>query len=100
MCIRDRYEVNVGIKSIKYEADSLGNELTLPLNDWIDIGVIGKTAEDQDTFLYLQKHLINKEEMNFNITVDQKPVKAGIDPINKLIDRNSDDNIANVVLDN
>ena len=38
--------------------------------------------------------------MNFNITVDQKPVKAGIDPINKLIDRNSDDNIANVVLDN
>jgi len=93
-----QYKVNVGIKSIKYEADSLGNELAIPLNDWIDIGVIGKTAEDQDTFLYLQKHLINKEDMNFTITVDQKPVKAGIDPINKLIDRNSNDNTTNVVL--
>jgi ABC-2 type transport system permease protein len=27
------------------------------------------------------------------ITVDKKPVQAGIDPLDKLIDRNPDDNV-------
>lgn len=31
--------------------------------------------------------------MTFEIEVDEKPVRAGIDPYNKLIDRESDDNI-------
>ena len=28
--------------------------------------------------------------------VDEKPVRAGIDPYNKLVDRNSDDNLKKV----
>ena len=30
--------------------------------------------------------------MDFEITVDEEPVKAGIDPYNKLIDRTPDNN--------
>jgi len=96
--VNGTYEVNLDIKSVKYVADSLGNEKAVPLNDWIDIGVLGKTSEDKDTILYMQKHKINQEDMSFSIFVDEKPIKAGIDPINKLIDRNSSDNTKNIEL--
>jgi ABC-2 type transport system permease protein len=68
------------------------------LNDWIDIGVLGETADGRDTVLYLQKHKIDQEEMSFDIKVNALPVKAGIDPINKLIDRNPVDNRKAVTL--
>jgi ABC-2 type transport system permease protein len=34
--------------------------------------------------------------MEFEVTVDQQPARAGIDPYNKLIDRNPDDNVITV----
>jgi hypothetical protein len=43
--------------------------------------------------IYLKKHLVDEQEKSFTITVDEKPLKAGIDPIFKLIDRNPEDNI-------
>jgi len=35
--------------------------------------------------------------MNFDLIVDQLPAQAGIDPLNKLIDRRPDDNLTRVV---
>jgi len=35
-------------------------------------------------------------ETEFTLITDEKPLKAGIDPDNKLIDRNSDDNLKSV----
>ena len=90
--IGDQYQVEIDISAIKYRADSLGNETSIPLNDWIDIGVLGEDEKGKDKILYLQKHKINAEEMTFKIMVNELPVKAGIDPINKLIDRNPSDN--------
>ena len=58
----------------------------------VDIGVYGQDEAGEDKLIYLQKHKINQETMNFKIEVDELPIKAGIDPINKLIDRNPDDN--------
>ncbi len=34
--------------------------------------------------------------MTFELVVDERPVRAGIDPYNKLVDRNSDDNVKKV----
>jgi hypothetical protein len=34
--------------------------------------------------------------MSLNVTVDERPIRAGIDPYNKLIDRDSDDNVKKV----
>ena len=42
--------------------------------------------------LYLEKRKIEHEENAFTIIVDKKPVRAGIDPYNKLIDRRPKDN--------
>ena len=96
--VGDQFKVALDISSIKYRADSLGNETSIEVKDWIDIGVIGEDENGKEKILYLKKHKINEKEMKFEIMVDEKPIKAGIDPINKLIDRNPDDNRMRVSL--
>ena len=58
------------------------------MDDWIDIGVLGK----DNKILSMQKYRITKPEETFEVVVNTKPEKAGIDPLNKLIDRNPKDN--------
>jgi ABC-type transport system involved in multi-copper enzyme maturation permease subunit len=87
------YEVTVSVMSEKFKADSAGNETNVSVSDWIDIGVYGKDTKGKDKLLYLKKHKITAKESKFVITVPEPPTKAGIDPINKLIDRHPDDNV-------
>ena len=49
--------------------------------------------KSQDTYFLLEKVLITVLFTTFTYNVNQKPVKAGIDPMNKFIDRVIDDNI-------
>ncbi|MFT7030094.1 MAG: hypothetical protein ACJA2C_001489 [Marinoscillum sp.] len=89
----NEYLVNLSVNTIKYQADSLGNEEEQILKDWIDIGVFTEGNDGKDSLIYLQKHKISQAENDFVLTVGAKPTKAGIDPINKLIDRNPKDNV-------
>ena len=59
------------------------------MNDLIDIGVLDADGK----YLYLQKHKIDQEKTDITVTVDKVPAQAGIDPVDKLIDRNPDDNV-------
>jgi len=61
---------------------------SLPLADYIEIGVFG----EDDKELYLKKHRINGIFETIEIIVDEEPEEVGIDPYNKLIDTQSDDN--------
>ena len=94
---KDKFEVTLKVSSEKLRADSTGTETNLPLNDWIDIGIYTKTKASKDSLVYLKKHKITKKENTFKIMVKDKPRKAGIDPMHKLIDRHSDDNTKIVV---
>lgn len=87
-----KYQVNLDINAKKSRADGKGEEHTVPINDLIDIGV----QDAQGNYLYLQKQKIDKEHMDLTLLVDKSPAKAGIDPLNKLIDRNPDDNVVKV----
>jgi len=58
----------------------------------IDIGVLDGNGK----YLYLQKHKMEQEKTEITVTVDKLPAKAGIDPVDKLIDRNPDDNVVAV----
>jgi hypothetical protein len=62
------------------------------MDDWVDVGVLG--ADDKP--LYLEKKRIRNGEWEFTVHVTEKPLKAGIDPINKLIDRRPEDNVTSV----
>ncbi|MFK7937127.1 MAG: M1 family aminopeptidase, partial [Saprospiraceae bacterium] len=88
----NQYEVTIDVNALKYRADSLGNETKIPIRDWIDVGVYTRGESGKDSLVYLKKHLIDQEEMQIAVMVDALPTKAGIDPINKLVDRNSGDN--------
>ena len=90
-----KYKVTLTVQAKKLKSDGNGNETAMPLNDFIDIGVFsGK--KDHELPLYLEKKKITAEKQTFEIVVDQLPTRAGIDPLNKLIDRISDDNMIDV----
>ncbi|MEP2024805.1 M1 family aminopeptidase, partial [Reichenbachiella sp.] len=98
----DKFELNLTYEAKKLRADSLGNTSEIEMQDWVDIGVFGKPTDgEKDRLIYLQKHKITAGETTIQILLDEEPVKAGIDPINKLIDRNPDDNVksANEMVD-
>jgi len=86
-----KYKVTLEVQARKMQADGNGVESPMPLADYIEIGVFsGK--KDEEKPLYLKKEKMTDEHKTFVITVDQQPTLAGIDPYNKLIDRNADDN--------
>ena len=86
-----KYKVTLNVKVRKLQADGSGNESPMPLHDLIEIGVFnGK--KDEEKPLYLKKEWLTQPSQTFEIIVDQMPTRAGIDPYNKLIDRDSDDN--------
>jgi hypothetical protein len=89
---KGKHEVRLKVKARKVKADGFGMEREVPLADWIDIGVF----DAQKKPLYLAKHKIDKHETEFTLTVDGVPNTAGIDPWNKLVDRNPDDNTTHV----
>ena len=87
-----KYKVQLTVQSRKVKADGSGNESPMPVNDLIDIGVFtGK--QDEEKPLFLKKFRLTAPKQTFEIVVDRLPTRAGIDPYNKLIDRNSEDNM-------
>jgi aminopeptidase N len=90
-----KYKVTIEVQARKVQADGSGAETPMPLADYIEIGVFsGK--KDEEKPLYLKKEKFTGEHKTFEIVVDQQPTLAGIDPYNKLIDRNADDNMIDV----
>ncbi|GMQ27996.1 ABC transporter permease/M1 family aminopeptidase [Algoriphagus confluentis] len=96
------YEITLDIRSQKLYADETGKESNAEYEaDYIDVGVFA--AEDKDENgrtrvnpLYVQKHKIKPGQSTLTVKVKGQPVKAGIDPYNKLIDRIPDDNTKDV----
>ena len=105
-----RYEVAIELEVRKYRSDGIGqqyysnvtgdsttyqcaetNEMmySLPLADYIEIGIFGEVSENP---LYLERHKMEHIHNKLTIIVDQKPVEVGVDPYNKLIDAQPWDN--------
>ncbi len=67
-----------------------------PLNDYVEVGIFGektkKGKHEYENELYNKKYLINKINNKVSIAVNEKPIEVGVDPYNKLIDRDSNDN--------
>lgn len=96
-----KYVVTLKLHTEKFEADGKGKETTVPLRDTIDVGILARPQggkEDQETVLYLAKHAFSDTQTTLEIVVDGEPYDAGIDPYNKLIDRDSDDNRKRVTI--
>jgi ABC-type transport system involved in multi-copper enzyme maturation permease subunit len=94
-----KYIVRIEVAAAKYRADGKGRETPSPLDDWIDIGVFGARdpkGPSEGRLLALEKRRVDGSGSTFEMVVDEEPKKAGIDPFNKLIDRNPGDNLVSV----
>lgn len=83
-----RYELTIEYTARKVRADGEGRETEQPMDDFVDVGVFD--AEQQP--LRLEKRRLAGGEGSLRLIVDGKPARAGIDPLNKLVDRDPDDN--------
>ncbi|MBT5220037.1 MAG: hypothetical protein HOI35_14335 [Woeseia sp.] len=95
-----KYDVTIKLEAAQYEADGDGQQKEVTLDMEIDIGIFTKNLNDvyegDDHVLYFEKQSIHSGQSTLTFTVDERPTHAGVDPYNKLIDRNSDDNVKTV----
>lgn len=91
------YKVTIDAKVAKVYADAEGNETAAEFDIPVDIGVFTKNPADADFgpehVLYLDKHGVEGADGSIELIVSSQPTHIGVDPYNKLIDRNSNDNI-------
>ncbi|SEM43091.1 Peptidase family M1 [bacterium A37T11] len=99
---KGEYEVTLKVSTKKFYADAKGNEKPASnMADYIDIGVFAAETQDssgrrQTNPLFLKKYKLQAGEHELKFRVKGQPVKVGIDPYLKLIDRISDDNVKDI----
>ena len=95
-----RFKVSMDVELAKVYADKEGNETDGVFDIPVDIGLFLKNPGDDDfsaeDVIHFERRMIADMKSTIEIIVDKKPVIAGIDPYNKLIDRNSNDNLTDV----
>jgi aminopeptidase N len=87
-----KYETSLSVTIKKIWAADQGQETVVPFDQLVDIAALDAKGEP----LYLQKLRLASGESVLTLITDELPAKAGIDPLNKLIDRDPDDNVVNV----
>src|SRR5262249_47469483 len=58
-----KYQVHLVIESGKFRADGRGQERPVKLDNWMDIGVLDSSGK----YLYLKKHKIDREKLEFDL---------------------------------
>ncbi len=97
-----RYDVTLTIEAKKAYADGHGKEtpVAIPAGELFDVGVFsaepGKPGFGRKDVLAFRTLPLRSGVQTLTLTVDRPPRFAGVDPYNKQIDRNSDDNAIRV----
>jgi len=95
-----RFEVSFTVEGRKLYADGKGKESEAPLDEEFDVGVFtaepGKKDFKADSILHFERRVMKSGRQTVTLVVEREPKWVGIDPYNKRIDRNSEDNLARV----
>lgn len=90
------YKVRIEADVKKLYSNGQGQETEAPLDLLLDVGVFGEEEKDgkkQEKVLFLEKRRVQSGHFVFEVDVAEKPVRAGVDPYNKWVDRASGDNV-------
>jgi ABC-2 type transport system permease protein len=97
-----KYEVTLQVEARKLYADGQGKETEAPLDEPFEVGVFtaepGKADFKADSVLRFERRPIKTGKQTITLVVEREPKFVGVDPYNKRIDRNSDDNLKRVAL--
>lgn len=82
------WDVTIKVKAVKYRVDEKGTQTDIEFSDFIDVGAL----DDKGEAIFLEPRRVSKGDSELTFTVPTKPARVGLDPINLLVDRTSDDN--------
>lgn len=82
------WDVTARVKAVKYKSDDQGKQTEVDFDDFMDVGAL----DEDGNALFLEKRRVKQGESTVTFTLAQRPARVGLDPLNKLIDRTSDDN--------
>ena len=92
-----KWDVAVTVQARKFYADGKGKEMDAPLNEVFDVGLFsaepGKRAFDEKSIIAFDRRPIRTGTQVLRFVTNEKPAFAGVDPYNKWIDRDSNDNV-------
>ena len=92
-----RWDVDLEVEARKLYADGKGKETEAPLAESFDVGVFtvepGRKGYDKQSVIAVQQATVKSGKQTLRLVVDREPKVAGVDPFNKRVDRNSDDNL-------
>jgi aminopeptidase N len=95
-----KWELRLSVEARKLVADGKGVETEEPLDEPIEIGVFTEEPGDKDfdagSVLLFERRPVRSGTQEWTLVLDREPVWAGIDPYNKRIDRNAEDNLKKV----
>ena len=89
-----KFNVSLDIEAYKVRADTLGNETRIAWNDWVDVGFFADA--DEEELIMEQRVKFDTTNFKMSFELDQRPVKAAIDPRRILIERVYSDNVKRV----
>lgn len=92
-----QWDVALTVEARKLHVSGKGDETEAPLNETFEFGLFtsepGKKAFDQKSVIVLERRPLRSGTQTLNFVTRTKPSFAGVDPYNRWIDRNSDDNV-------
>jgi ABC-2 type transport system permease protein len=97
-----RTEVSFTMQARKLYADGKGVETEAPLDEVFELGVFsaepGRKGFSSASVLGFERRAVKSGAQSVTLVVDGDPRYVGVDPYNKRIDRNSEDNLTRVQL--
>ena len=98
--IDEGYEITVSISANRYQSNKQGEEIEIPINEPITLGMFSKHPKQlhkNDALIYLKLHVIDKSNMEFKIVVSELPKYVVLDPFGAKSEKNRLDNL--IILD-
>ncbi len=98
-----KYDVTFTVEGKKLYADGKGKETEAALDESFDVGAFteepGKKGYRRESVLLMERRPMKTGKQTVTLVTDKQPKFEGVDPFNKRIDRNSNDNLVKVVAD-
>jgi ABC-2 type transport system permease protein len=92
-----RWDVTLEVEARKLYADGKGKETEAPLDEPFEVGAFtvepGRKGYDKRSVIAVERVQLRSGRQTVQLVADREPKVAGVDPFNKRIDRNSDDNL-------
>jgi ABC-type transport system involved in multi-copper enzyme maturation permease subunit len=89
-----RYDLALELSTHKFRADALGAEHEVTMHDWLPVGAVDAAGNA----VALEMRKVDGASSTVTLVADRLPARAGIDPLNELIDRIPEDNTMAVTL--